>query len=251
MHKNDPSDKNILVVQDDNATRDALMVFLEGKRHTVTAVKNGKEALYYLRNHPSPDLILLDPTIPVLEGFDFRQEQQRDPGLAGIRVILMPCVGEGANQTGCLDGVGHAEKPFAGDILLAAIQRSPVHEKPVVLVVEDDKAVGMMLDLALRDYGFVVRLAASGSEAVELYREHHQSIALVLMDVQMLGMDGPATLAAIQTVNPEVPCCFMSGHTGKYSTKELLDMGAAHVLSKPFVSLSQLTRLLWDIVGAS
>jgi hypothetical protein len=56
--------------------------------------------------------------------------------------------------------------------------------------------------------------------------------------------------AAVQTINPEVQCCFMSGHTGKYSGEELLDMGAAHVLPKPFVSLSLLIRMLWDMVDA-
>jgi DNA-binding response OmpR family regulator len=105
-----------------------------------------------------------------------------------------------------------------------------------------------MLDLALQSYGFVVRLATTGRDAVELYRENHHSIAMVLLDVQMSGLDGPGTLAAIQTINPTVQCCFMSGHTGKYSTKELLDMGAAHVVSKPFVSLSLFARLLWGMV---
>jgi CheY-like chemotaxis protein len=108
----------------------------------------------------------------------------------------------------------------------------------------------MMLDLALMHYGFCVKLAASGAEAVELYREHHQSIAVVLLDVQLSGMDGPATLAAIQTINPAVQCCFMSGHTGKYSAMDLLAMGAAHVLPKPFVSLSLLSRLLGEMAGA-
>jgi CheY-like chemotaxis protein len=136
-------------------------------------------------------------------------------------------------------------------MLLAAIQRSTAPQKPVVLIAEDSNAVGVMLQLALRHFGFIVRLAATGKEAVELYREHQQSIALVLLDVQMSGLDGPATLAAIQTINPDIQCCFMSGHTGKYSITELLDMGATHVLPKPFVSLSLLARLLWGMVDGS
>jgi two-component system, OmpR family, response regulator len=120
--------------------------------------------------------------------------------------------------------------------------------KPLVLVVDDEKEVGIMLDLALRHWGFEVRLATSGAKAVELYREHHQGIALVLLDVQMPEMDGPATLAAIRAINPEVRCCFMSGHTGKYSARELLDLGATHVLPKPFVSLSHLIQLLREMV---
>jgi hypothetical protein len=43
----------------------------------------------------------------------------------------------------------------------------------------------------------------------------------------------------------------MSGHTGKYSTEERLRMGGCHVLPKPFVSLSLLSRLMWDMVASS
>jgi two-component system, OmpR family, response regulator len=136
------------------------------------------------------------------------------------------------------------------DLLVGAIQGFSVPEKPVVLVVDDEKALGRMLDVVLRHYGFAVRLATTGQEAVDLYREHHQSIAAVLLDVQMPGMNGPATLAALRTINPDVKCCFMSGSTGEYSTEELLEMGAHHVLRKPFGRLSAFARLLWDMVAA-
>jgi CheY-like chemotaxis protein len=102
------------------------------------------------------------------------------------------------------------------------------------------------LDSVLRQNGFVVRLATNGRQAVEIYREHHKSIALVLLDVQMPGIDGPSTLAAIQAINPEVQCCFMSGNTGKYSAEELLGLGAARVLPKPFASMSLLAHSLWE-----
>jgi CheY-like chemotaxis protein len=131
----------------------------------------------------------------------------------------------------------------AGDLL------GDDEQKPVILVVDDVVAIGMMLDLALSQDGFAVRLATTGNEAIELYRKHHDEIALVLMDVQMSGMDGPATLATLQQINPELKCCFMSGSTGKYTSQELLDMGAVQVMMKPFVSLSILTRFLWDMLG--
>jgi CheY-like chemotaxis protein len=131
----------------------------------------------------------------------------------------------------------------AGDLL------GDDEQKPVILVVDDVVAIGMMLDLALSQDGFAVRLATTGNEAIELYRKHHDEIALVLMDVQMSGMDGPATLATLQQINPELKCCFMSGSTGKYTSQELLDMGAVHVMMKPFVSMCILTRFLWDMIG--
>lgn len=243
--------KNILVIEDDGATRDALALFLRGEGYTVAVVKNGQEGLDHLRHTPPPDLILLDLLMPTMDGYTFREEQQRDPALACIPVVVLSAAGVVAAQGDLLGDVGYLQKPVDADLLLSAIHRFTVPAKPVVLIVEDEEAVAIMLDVALRHYGFAVRLALTGKEAVELYRQHYGNIALTLSDVQMPDMDGPATIAALKKINPNLAFCFMSGSTGKYSTKELLEMGAAHVLMKPFVSLSLFTRLLWDMVATS
>ncbi len=85
-----------------------------------------------------------------------------------------------------------------------------------------------------------------GFEAVQLYRRHAQDISLVLLDVRMPGLDGPQTLALLRELNPHVCCCFMTGHSGVFTDRELLDRGAAAVLGKPFVlpTLSQTVREL-------
>ena len=251
MHKNDTSGKKILVVDDDTATRDALALFLEGEGHNVAVAKNGKEALDYLQHNSPPDLILLDLTMPVLGTFEFRQNQMLAPSLASIPEIVLSAATDLPESADLLGDVGFVPKPLDGDVLLAAIHRFTVKQRPVVLVIEDESEIRKLLDLALRHYGFAVRLAATGDEAVEIYREYYDQIALILLDVQMPGMDGPTTLSAFQKINPTAKCCFMSGHTGKYSSKALLDMGAAHVTMKPFTSIRLLTRLLWDMIGSS
>lgn len=78
-----------------------------------------------------------------------------------------------------------------------------------VLVVDDEPSLLKMLDLALRQAGFSVLLAASGREAIELYRNHHRTISVVLLDVQMPMPDGVPTLAALQRINPHICCCFI------------------------------------------
>lgn len=83
-----------------------------------------------------------------------------------------------------------------------------------ILVVDDDFGVRNFLRVFLERYGFAVLLAEGGLMATELYREHQQSLALVLLDVQMPGMDGPQTLAELQKINPAVVCCFMTGSRG-------------------------------------
>jgi len=78
-------------------------------------------------------------------------------------------------------------------------------------------------------------LAPNGREAIDLYQEHSERIALVLLDVRMPGLDGPKTLEALRKINPEVPACFMTDNTGDYEPQELLQRGATYVITKPFL----------------
>jgi two-component system OmpR family response regulator len=113
-----------------------------------------------------------------------------------------------------------------------------------VLVVDDEPTVLTMLDFALKYHGFTVRRADGGEAAVRAYERHRATVDLVLLDVQMPGMDGPQTLAALQAIHPGVRSVFMSGSTGKYTGEQLLALGAACILQKPFRSLDEVMRVL-------
>ena len=120
-------------------------------------------------------------------------------------------------------------------------------DKPGVLVVDDEHLVRALVQVGLERYGFDVWLASGGREAVHLYREHRDSIAVVLLDVRMPGLDGPQTLEALRELNPEVRACFMSADTGDYEPEELLQRGAVRVIAKPF-HLDQLANTLRNVV---
>jgi DNA-binding NarL/FixJ family response regulator len=92
----------------------------------------------------------------------------------------------------------------------------------------------VMLRRALERAGFQVVLAKSGHEAIELYRKYRSSIGVVLLDVQMAGVDGPETLAALRGMDPRVRVCFVSGDTGDYLPEDLIRRGAEAVFYKPF-----------------
>jgi DNA-binding response OmpR family regulator len=125
-------------------------------------------------------------------------------------------------------------------------------DKPGVLVVDDNHMVGMLLQLGLEQHGFDARLACGGREAIRLYREHRDSIAVVLLDVQMPGLDGPQTLEALRELNPEVLVCFMSGAASAYEPEGLRQRGAACVIAKPFhlEDLANVLRLVTQGVPA-
>jgi CheY-like chemotaxis protein len=119
---------------------------------------------------------------------------------------------------------------------------------PGVLVVDDEECVRKVLDAGLRQEGFAVWLAADGGVALDLYRRHRQSIDVVLLDVRMPRLDGRHTLAALQRLNPQIRCCFMSGDLGNETEERLLKLGAVVVLSKPF-QMAEIAPLLRDLAS--
>jgi two-component system, OmpR family, response regulator len=124
----------------------------------------------------------------------------------------------------------------------------PTRSQIGVLVVEDEPAIGSLLELALTPHGFTVWTATGGREALELFRQHADEISLALLDVQMPGLDGPETFRALRALRPDLICCFMSGSTGDYTAQSLLELGATKVFSKPF-SLKKMALEFWQIAG--
>ena len=105
---------------------------------------------------------------------------------------------------------------------------------PGILIADDMGPMLTLLKLELEPRGFSVWLAVDGDDALDLYRRHHAEIDLVLLDVQMPGLDGPRTLAALQRLDPNVLACFMTGNSGAYTQEDLLERGAICVFNKPF-----------------
>jgi CheY-like chemotaxis protein len=84
-----PADKTILIVDDDQEFRDALVEIVRREGFQVETAKSGLQALDKLRWGLRPCVILLDLQMAVMTGWDFRTEQRRDPALAAIPVIAM------------------------------------------------------------------------------------------------------------------------------------------------------------------
>jgi CheY-like chemotaxis protein len=117
-----------------------------------------------------------------------------------------------------------------------------------VLVVDDEAALRAMLRSGLRFFGLPAYVAGSAPEALEVYRRNAGDIGVVLLDVLLPVQDGPDILRALRALRPDLPCCFMSGHTGKYTEEELLALGAARVFRKPF-DLHAVAQALRQLLG--
>ena len=87
-------DPRILVVEDDEDAREAMVALLQMKGYRAVSAGNGQEALDYLHEAPVPDLIILDLWMPVMDGWEFRAEQIKDPRLKGVPVIVVTALSD-------------------------------------------------------------------------------------------------------------------------------------------------------------
>jgi CheY-like chemotaxis protein len=109
-----------------------------------------------------------------------------------------------------------------------------IARKPGILIADDMALILTMLKFELEFRGFNVWLAVDGDDALDLYRMHRDEIDLVLLDVQMPGLDGPHTLEALRLLNPDVVACFMSGGSSLLTEEDLLGRKPAWIFGKPF-----------------
>ena len=84
-----PAKKAVLIVDDDQEFREALVKIIRTEGFEVETASSGMEALDKLRWGLRPCAVLLDMQMSVMTGWDFRAEQNRDPTLAAIPVIAM------------------------------------------------------------------------------------------------------------------------------------------------------------------
>jgi two-component system, cell cycle sensor histidine kinase and response regulator CckA len=119
---------------------------------------------------------------------------------------------------------------------------------PTVLIVDDEPAILSCLESALQSAGIEVLTAATGQEAVSLYRQHARDINIVVLDVMMPDMDGPATLQALTAINSNVRCFFATGASDN-TLRRVCSRQVVGVITKPFM-LPELTELLMTYVNS-
>lgn len=107
----------ILVVEDDEDAREAMVALLQMKGYRAVPAGNGREALDYLEEAPAPDLIILDLWMPVMDGWHFRSEQIKNPRLAHIPVIVVTALSDRAD----VDANEVIIKPVDVDRLLSTV----------------------------------------------------------------------------------------------------------------------------------
>jgi DNA-binding response OmpR family regulator len=111
----------ILIVEDDADLREmmAQLLTLEGFR--ACTVANGREALEYLSQGDKPDVILLDLMMPIMDGWEFRRQQEADATLSTVPVIVLSALDQ--TRAADVNAVAFLKKPLDFDRLLELVRQ--------------------------------------------------------------------------------------------------------------------------------
>jgi DNA-binding NtrC family response regulator len=177
------------------------------------------------------DVIFIDIKMPGINGVQtFREIKKIDRKAVVIMMtaysvedLLKEALEEGAYAT--------VYKPFDVDKIIAVIEEV-LHEKTLILVVDDKFSDRETLKTILEDKGYRVATAKDGTEAIEMVKSKHYDI--IFLDVILPGIDGVETFERVKGIDPEVTVIMMTGYTEEDLVRKAVSEGAYTCIYKPF-----------------
>ena len=110
-----------------------------------------------------------------------------------------------------------------------------VHGKGKILVVDDEDVFREMMKDVLGYLGYDVLLSENGEQGIKAYREHHDEIDLVILDMNMPVMDGKEMFRELKKIDSNVKALLATGFAMDGEVHELMTEGVMGFIQKPFM----------------
>lgn len=261
--------KQLLVVDDDEKGRQAIIELIGNGDVQITAVGTAEDALAALEAKRF-DCMVLDLKLPGMSGFELIRRLKKLPGYATLPIIIytgkeltkreeteLRQVSEAViikdvksperllDETALFLHRVQAKLPEPKRRILEKLQQSdPVLAGKKVLIVDDDVRNIFALTTALERHKVNVKYAESGQQALELLAKEPE-VDIVLMDVMMPEMDGFECMRRIraQAKFKKLPILAVTAKAMKGDREKCLEAGANDYITKP-VDIDQLRSLL-------
>lgn len=114
-------------------------------------------------------------------------------------------------------------------------------KKFTLLVIEDDEASYRLIEAALRVIDLEMLHADNGQDGINLFSEHN--VDLVLLDIQLPGMDGYEVLDHLKKINPKIQVIAQTAYSMSDDKDKCIELGCSDFLSKP-LNIMQFRELI-------
>ena len=268
LHFSEGSMRQLLIVDDDSASRTAIRVMLRADGVTIDEADSAEQALERIGQHRY-DCMVLDLGLPGMSGMELLEQ------LAASELGVPPVVvysGRDLNHEETLQlrkytdsivvkgarsperlldevslflhSIQHAPKAAAADSDTAGPDASGELKGRTVLLVDDDMRNLFALSKVLRGWGMLVSMAQDGHKALKTLEEN-PSLELVLMDIMMPVMDGYDTMRAIRALPAfgQLPIIALTAKAMRGDREKCVEAGASDYLSKP-IDIDQLASMM-------
>ena len=115
-----------------------------------------------------------------------------------------------------------------------------------ILVVEDDPAVALALEVALKGEGYLPLLAATGDKGLEIGLA--QAPDLLILDVRLPGIDGFELLRRLRAGGSKAPVIILTAHSEPSDLMQAVSLGSDAFLTKPASDVETLAEDVWNLI---
>ena len=256
------NDLRVLIVDDNASAREILINILGNLPMKLNTARSGNEAISAVKENDSTapfGLILMDWSMPEMDGLDATRIIKKEAGLKNVPAIIMVTAygWEGMREVAYQSGVdAFLDKPVSASMLIdTMVQIFAPDEKSAirkilpnanqsynlrgahVLLVEDNDINQQLACELLESMGVTLEIANNGREAADkiLNGAAPPLYDMVLMDIQMPVMDGYEATELIRKDNrfKDLPIIAMTAHAMVEETKKILQVGMNDHITKP------------------